>query len=47
MTDEEIRGIIDSGVDRYEIEYIMMHDELDAEIQDELMGYLAAGDLDR
>ena len=45
MTDEEIRGIIDSGVDRYEIEYIMMHDELDEEIQDELMGYLAVGDL--
>lgn len=47
MTDQEIKRIIDSGADRREIEYIMLHDEIGAEFQDQLITLLAAGDLDQ
>lgn len=46
MTDEQIRKIIESGVDRSEIEYIMMHSEIGEDFQDQLIGLLAKGDLD-
>lgn len=46
MTDQEIRQIIEDGVDRSEIEYIMMHSEIGEDFQDQLIGLLARGDLD-
>lgn len=46
MTDQEIRTIIEAGVDRNEIEYIMMHSEIGEDFQDQLIGLLAKGDLD-
>ena len=46
MTDQEIRVIIEAGVDRSEIEYIMMHSEIGEAFQDQLIGLLAKGDLD-
>ena len=44
MTDQEIRQIIESGVDRSEIEYIMMHSEIGEDFQDQLISLLARGD---
>lgn len=44
MTDQEIRRLIEAGVDRSEIEYIMMHSEIGEEFQDQLLELLAAGD---
>lgn len=46
MTEQEIRQIIESGVDRSEIEYIMMYSEIGEDFQDQLIGLLAKGDLD-
>ncbi len=44
MIDLEIRQIIESGVDRSEIEYIMQHSEIGSDFQDQLIGLLAKGD---
>ena len=44
MTDLEIRQLIESGVDRSEIEYIMQHSEIGSNFQDQLIGLLAKGD---
>ena len=46
MTDLEIRQLIESGVDRSEIEYIMQHSEIGSDFQDQLIDLLAAGKYD-
>ena len=46
MTTQEIRQFIDAGVDRSEIEYIMMHSEIGEAFQDQLIDLLARGDMD-
>lgn len=46
MTDQEIIQIIEAGVDRSEIEYIMMHSEIGEDFQEQLIGLLARGDID-
>ena len=45
MTDLEIRKLIDAGVDRNEIEYIMLHSEIGEEFQNQLLSILARGDI--
>lgn len=44
MTDQEIRQLIDAGVERSEIEYIMEHTEIDEDVQDQLLRVLSTGD---
>lgn len=43
MTDQELRKLMDAGVDRNEIEYIISHDEIGSENQDILIRALASG----
>lgn len=46
MTDEQIKEIIESGVDRSLIEYVMMHDELGEDFQAQLLSFLVRSDMD-
>ena len=46
MTDQEITQLIETGVDRSEIEYIMMHSEIGEENQELLIRALASGGYD-
>lgn len=46
MTDEQIRELIDSGVDRNEIEYIMRLNYIGDDFQHQLLQLLSGGDLD-
>ena len=45
MTDLELRKLIDAGVNRNEIEYIMLHSEIGEEFQNQLLSILARGDI--
>ena len=44
MTDQEIKQLIDAGVDRNKIEFIIRHDEIGEAFQDQLLALLEAGD---
>lgn len=46
MTDEKIRELIESGVDRGEIEYVMSLDSIGEEFQGQLLQLLADGNMD-
>ena len=46
MTDQEIRQLIESGVERSEIEYVMSLDYIGDAFQSQLLQLLADGNMD-
>ena len=46
MTDQEIRQLIESGVERSEIEYVMSLDYIGEAFQRQLLQHLADGNMD-